>query len=59
MPVVPPKLQPGSSVRVIAPSRSLAIIDFGHTTPIATFPIGGTVEVHADRSVPRLTVTGH
>ena len=26
MPVVPPKLRPGSSVRVIAPSRSLAII---------------------------------
>ena len=26
MPVVPPKLRPGSSVRVIAPSRSLAMI---------------------------------
>ena len=26
MPIVPPKLRPGSSVRVIAPSRSLAII---------------------------------
>ena len=26
MSVVPPKLQPGSSVRVIAPSRSIAII---------------------------------
>jgi muramoyltetrapeptide carboxypeptidase len=26
MPVVPPKLRPGSSVRVIAPSNSLAII---------------------------------
>ena len=29
MPVVPPKLRPGSSVRVIAPSRSLAIIGPG------------------------------
>jgi muramoyltetrapeptide carboxypeptidase LdcA involved in peptidoglycan recycling len=26
VPVVPPKLLPGSSVRVIAPSRSLAIL---------------------------------
>ena len=29
MPVVPPKLRPGASVRVIAPSRSLAIIGPG------------------------------
>lgn len=29
MPVVPPKLRPGSSVRVIAPSRSLAILGPG------------------------------
>jgi muramoyltetrapeptide carboxypeptidase len=34
-------------------------VDFGHTTPAVTFPIGGTVEVRADRSAPRLTITGH
>lgn len=34
-------------------------VDFGHTTPIATLPIGGTVEVRADRAEPRLTITCH
>ena len=99
MPFVPPKLRPGSSVRVIAPSRSpafavarglvigrfqkatgmtrelltqivaskpglaglpvIANVDFGHTTPILTFPVGGTVELHAVSSAPRLTITSH
>lgn len=27
-------------------------VDFGHTTPITTFPIGGTVEIRADRAAP-------
>lgn len=30
----------------------IANVDFGHTTPIITFPVGGTVEVRADRSAP-------
>jgi muramoyltetrapeptide carboxypeptidase LdcA involved in peptidoglycan recycling len=34
-------------------------VDFGHTTPIATLPIGGTVEMRADRAEPRLTITCH
>ena len=37
----------------------IANVDFGHTTPIVTFPIGGTVEVRADRSAPRLTIVSH
>jgi muramoyltetrapeptide carboxypeptidase len=37
----------------------IANVDFGHTTPTVTFPIGGTVEVRADRSAPRLTITRH
>ena len=34
-------------------------VDFGHTTPIATFPVGGTVELRADRAAPQLTITSH
>jgi muramoyltetrapeptide carboxypeptidase len=34
-------------------------VDFGHTTPILTFPIGGTVEVRAEPGAPRLTITSH
>jgi muramoyltetrapeptide carboxypeptidase len=37
----------------------IANVDFGHTTPTATFPIGGTVEVRADRAAPRLSITSH
>jgi muramoyltetrapeptide carboxypeptidase len=37
----------------------IANVDFGHTTPSMTFPIGGTVEVRAGTSAPRLTVTHH
>jgi muramoyltetrapeptide carboxypeptidase len=34
-------------------------IDFGHTTPAFTFPVGGGIEVRADRAAPRLTITRH
>lgn len=44
MPVVPPKLRSGSSVRVIAPSRSLAII-------------GSEVRAVADRKLAALGLT--
>jgi muramoyltetrapeptide carboxypeptidase len=37
----------------------IANVDFGHTTPTVTFPIGGTVEVRAGHSAPRLTITRH
>jgi muramoyltetrapeptide carboxypeptidase len=34
-------------------------VDFGHTTPAVTFPIGGTAEVRALCGAPRLTITSH
>jgi muramoyltetrapeptide carboxypeptidase LdcA involved in peptidoglycan recycling len=37
----------------------IANVDFGHTTPIVTFPVGGTVEVRAERGAPRLAITSH
>jgi muramoyltetrapeptide carboxypeptidase LdcA involved in peptidoglycan recycling len=37
----------------------IANVDFGHTSPIVTFPVGGTVEVRAERTAPRLTITSH
>jgi muramoyltetrapeptide carboxypeptidase LdcA involved in peptidoglycan recycling len=37
----------------------VANVDFGHTTPFMTFPIGGTVQIVADPSDARLTITQH
>ena len=37
----------------------IANVDFGHTTPIITFPIGGTVSIHALKTEPRITITAH
>ena len=37
----------------------VANVDFGHTTPIFTFPIGGKVEVVADPDDPTMTITIH
>ncbi len=37
----------------------IANVDFGHTTPIITFPVGGTVEIHARQAAPRITITSH
>jgi muramoyltetrapeptide carboxypeptidase len=34
-------------------------VDFGHTAPTVTFPIGGTVEIRAARGAPHLTITSH
>ncbi len=42
--------------------RGLPIIanaDFGHTSPMLTFPIGGEVELIADRSGPAIRITRH
>jgi muramoyltetrapeptide carboxypeptidase len=36
----------------------IANVDFGHTSPAFTFPIGGTVELRAGQT-PRLTITSH
>jgi muramoyltetrapeptide carboxypeptidase len=55
----------GLLAQIVASSPGLAglpvigNVDFGHTTPIITFPVGGTVEVRADRTAPRLTITSH
>jgi muramoyltetrapeptide carboxypeptidase len=38
----------------------IANVDFGHTDPLITFPIGGTVEIHAAAGVdPKIRVTRH
>ena len=37
----------------------MANVDFGHTTPAFTFPVGGTVELGARRQRPLLTITRH
>ena len=37
----------------------IANVDFGHTTPTVTFPIGGAVEVRAGHNAPRLIITSH
>jgi muramoyltetrapeptide carboxypeptidase LdcA involved in peptidoglycan recycling len=37
----------------------IANVDFGHTTPMTTFPIGGTVEVRADQGGPSVTIVSH
>lgn len=33
--------------------------DFGHTTPIATFPIGGTTKISADEDAVSITIKEH
>ncbi len=37
----------------------LANVDFGHTSPMVTFPIGGTATVNAQSEQPGLTITVH
>jgi muramoyltetrapeptide carboxypeptidase LdcA involved in peptidoglycan recycling len=37
----------------------IANVDFGHTTPMLTFPVGRTIEVRADPGNPQLTITRH
>jgi muramoyltetrapeptide carboxypeptidase len=37
----------------------IANVDFGHTSPIITFPVGGTAELHASPDAPRLRITSH
>jgi muramoyltetrapeptide carboxypeptidase len=37
----------------------VANVDFGHTTPTFTFPVGGTVQLRAERSGPRIAITQH
>ncbi len=49
----------GKPSAMLAGLPVIANVDFGHTTPILTFPVGGTVELRAEASAPRLTVTSH
>ncbi|MEP6853803.1 MAG: S66 peptidase family protein [bacterium] len=44
---------------VLATVPVLANVDVGHTMPLATVPLGGQVEVHADLADPRLVFTVH
>ncbi len=37
----------------------IANVDFGHTEPLITFPIGGSVEIVADKRTPTITITRH
>jgi len=37
----------------------IANLDFGHTTPCFTFPVGGTAEIRARHGAPAVTITGH
>lgn len=52
-------------VNIIATIPSLAgkpilgNVDFGHTNPLMTFPIGGHVDIHADPHNPRIVIQKH
>ncbi len=37
----------------------IANVDFGHTNPIITYPVGGEVLVNADKQKPAMTITRH
>ena len=37
----------------------IANCDFGHTTPVATLPIGGHCKIHADTGGCSIVITGH
>ncbi len=37
----------------------IANVDFGHTTPIITFPIGGEVQISAKNGVAKITILKH
>lgn len=37
----------------------IANVDFGHTSPIITFPIGGEVEINASKSEPMIKILKH
>ena len=37
----------------------IADVDFGHTTPMITFPIGGKAEIYADTVQPSIKITRH
>jgi len=34
-------------------------VDFGHTTPIITFPIGGTASIKAEEISVKITIENH
>jgi muramoyltetrapeptide carboxypeptidase len=37
----------------------IANVDFGHTNPLITYPIGGDVEVKVSKTTPRILITSH
>ncbi len=49
----------GKPSAMLAGLPVIANVDFGHTTPILTFPVGGTAALRAVSGAPRLTITSH
>ena len=45
--------------RELASLPIIANVNFGHTTPIATLPIGGSIHMKADESGVEITINGH
>jgi len=37
----------------------IANVDFGHTSPIITFPVGGSVELTVQKSGSKITIINH
>jgi muramoyltetrapeptide carboxypeptidase len=47
------------SKKELADLPVIANVDFGHTNPLITYPIGGEVDILADKSAPKITITKH
>ncbi len=63
--MIPPKLNPGDEIRIIirrnpalADIPIIANVDFGHTHPIFTFPIGGKVRMKSGKE-SGMTIVEH
>jgi muramoyltetrapeptide carboxypeptidase LdcA involved in peptidoglycan recycling len=48
-----------ASKEELAGKPVIAGVDFGHTMPMITIPIGGTARVTATRGEPRFEIIGH
>jgi len=47
------------SKKELNPLPVIANVDFGHTTPIITFPIGGTAKLFARYNEVKLEIVNH
>jgi muramoyltetrapeptide carboxypeptidase LdcA involved in peptidoglycan recycling len=48
-----------SAKKELAGMPIIANVDFGHSLPLATLPIGGTVRIEANHTNPKITVLKH